>query len=155
MIKGYENIYLVSNFGQIKNIKTNQILKPIDSHGYKYVHLCDENHKRTNKPIHRLVAFHFLQNYKNFPQVNHKDGNKSNNHVDNLEWCSHKDNMVHSSEKLHRHCKKVKCVETGQVFESIKDAAKYYHKSRTTLSAVLRGHKYYKTFATYHWQYML
>ena len=60
--------------------------------GYYSVHLYKECGKRTPKMIHRLVAEHFLPNPNNYPQVNHKDENKLNNHIDNLEWCTEKYN---------------------------------------------------------------
>lgn len=154
-IKDYEEIYQISNYGRVKNIKTNQLLKPIDSHGYKYVHLCNKNHIRQNKAIHRLVALSFITNPYKLPQVNHIDGNKSNNSYSNLEWCSNKDNMVHSVKKLHKHCKRVKCIETGQIFNSIKEASNFYHRNQNVLVAVLRKYKYNHTFAGYHWQYVL
>ena len=122
-IKGYENIYEVSNFGNVKNIKTNYLLKPIDSHGYKYVHLCDNFHKRTNKALHRLVAMAFLPNKYNLTEINHKDGNKSNNKLYNLEWCSHQQNITHSRKVLNQGYKRIRCIETNQIFSSINEAA--------------------------------
>lgn len=90
-IKGYEGKYQVSNFGNVKSLNYNQtgnerLLKPILHHtGYLCVNLCKPNKKF---PIHRLVAEAFIPNPDNLPQVNHKDENKHNNHVDNLEYCT-------------------------------------------------------------------
>lgn len=153
-ISGYEEKYQVSNLGKVKNIKNNFILKPIDSHGYKYVHLCDAS-KRKNKAIHRLVALAFIPNPFNYPEVNHKDGNKSNNNVNNLEWCSRKENAIHMSKVLHKHCKKVLCLETGEIFNSIYEAANFYNRKESGLVATLRHYSYRKTFAGYHWEYVL
>lgn len=152
-IKGYEGLYQVSNFGNIKNKTTNILLKPINHHNYFYVHLCDKNHKRKNKSIHRLVAEMFLDK-QNFNEVNHKNGNKYDNHVDNLEWCSHNDNIKHRDNILCKnHKKKIRCIETGRAFNSIRECATYYHKTPSALIGCLRGYKYNKTFAGLHWKY--
>ena len=88
-IPGYENKYFVSNFGNIKNSK-DKILKPRkDKDGYLLINLFKDK-KATTFKIHRLVAIVFIKNNdirKN--EVNHKDEIKSNNNLDNLEWCDH------------------------------------------------------------------
>lgn len=97
-IKNYERLYYVSNTGLVKNIKKNKLLKPIitDS-GYLKVSLWDNDKKeRKYKRIHRLVADAFLNNKKGLKEVNHKDENKKNNNVNNLEWCTHEQNIKHS-----------------------------------------------------------
>ena len=91
-IKGYEGLYQVSNKGRVKSIRNNIILKPIISDkGYYRVDLSKNNNKDRIR-VHRLVAQAFIPNPNNYPQVNHKDENKSNNRVDNLEWCTDKYN---------------------------------------------------------------
>lgn len=86
-VKGYEGLYQVSNLGRIKN-KKDYIIKPeLNKNGYKYMPLY-KNNKRRRELLHRIVATAFIKNTNNLPQVNHIDGNKSNNKVDNLEWCS-------------------------------------------------------------------
>ena len=155
-IKDYENLYEISNTGLVRSLRHGSkpfYLKPINSHGYQSVHLCNKNHKRKNHSIHRLVAEHFIPNPKNLPQVNHKDGNKVNNDVNNLEWCSSKENINHSIKVLHKNCRKVRCIETNQVFDSINEASKFYNRSQNVLVAVLRKYKYNHTFAGYHWEY--
>ena len=96
-IKGYEGLYQVSNLGRVKSLRRTKpngqtvierILKESDNtRGYKYVSLSKHGilHKEY---IHRLVALHFLDNPMNYKYVNHKDEFKSNNNVNNLEWCS-------------------------------------------------------------------
>ena len=80
--------YLVSNFGRVKN-KYGKILKPIKKeNGYYRVYL-----KSKWYPIHRLVAEAFIPNPDKLPEINHIDLNKSNNNVNNLEWCSRKYNV--------------------------------------------------------------
>ncbi len=96
-IKGFN--YLISNKGDVMSLYKNEILKVcIAGNGYSQVLLCD-NKKRINKTIHRLVASSFIENKLNKPQVNHIDGNKQNNNVDNLEWCTRNENMKHAYKK--------------------------------------------------------
>ena len=84
---GYEKIYLVSSNGKVKRISTGRILKPLNNQGYFRVALCKENKPKLYS-IHRLVAQAFIPNPDGLPQVNHKDENKKNNCVSNLEWCT-------------------------------------------------------------------
>ncbi len=87
-ISGTDGIYCVSDFGKVRNNKTGRILIPQESHhGYLRVDIS-VNGKRKNFYVHRLVADAFLPNPNNFPQINHKDENKKNNSVWNLEWCT-------------------------------------------------------------------
>ena len=92
-IKGYEGKYQVSSYGRIKSLNYNRtkkekILNPcLTKKGYLIVDLY-KNGRRKPCTVHKLVALHFIPNYDNLPQVNHKDENKSNNRVDNLEWCT-------------------------------------------------------------------
>lgn len=86
-IEGYEGLYQVSNMGRVKSLKNDIILKPYILRGYEKV-LLYKNKKRKHFQIHRLVAMAFIPNPDNKPQVNHKDENKTNNCVDNLEWCT-------------------------------------------------------------------
>ena len=102
-IVGYEGLYQVSNLGNVKRLKgykgrgkgyivEEHLIKPsISSNGYQNVVLC-KNGKTKTFTMHRLVAIAFLYNSDNLPQVNHKDKNKLNNWVDNLEWCDSKYN---------------------------------------------------------------
>lgn len=94
-IPGYEGKYQVSNTGEIRSLKFGKIkiLKQYtDKCGYNFL-ILSENGKRKNYFVHRSVAMTFIPNPNNLPQVNHKDENKANNCVDNLEWCSRKYNM--------------------------------------------------------------
>ena len=100
-IQGYEGLYEVSNFGNVRSLKFGKIkyLKPADDgNGYNHVILCKNGQKKHFR-IHRLVANAFIDNPKNLPQINHKDENKLNNKVENLEWCNNKSNKRYSCAK--------------------------------------------------------
>ena len=94
-VKGYEGRYGVTEDGQVWSYLTNKFLKPkIQKNGYQAVTLRRENEKQTLY-VHRIVAEAFLPNPNNLPQVNHKDLNKKNNFVENLEWITAKGNSHH------------------------------------------------------------
>ena len=94
-IKNYEN-YEINEFGEIRNKKTNHILKhSINEKGYHKVILTKDN-KKIKTGVHRLVASAFIPNPNNYKEVNHIDENKSNNHYSNLEWCNRIQNIEHS-----------------------------------------------------------
>lgn len=108
-ITGYESMYQISNFGRVKSIErtcktkggglrpiSEKILNlPYDKDGYRTAYLSKDSNTITHK-VHRLVAIAFIENKHNKPQVNHIDGNKSNNHVDNLEWVTNQENQLHA-----------------------------------------------------------
>ena len=87
-VPGYEGLYEVSNKGRVRNVETGKLLKPQkDDIGYLHVDLCKNRIHKTTR-IHRLVAKAFIPNPQNLPQINHKDEDKTNNVVSNLEWCT-------------------------------------------------------------------
>lgn len=94
-IPGYEGLYQVSDFGRIKSLIHNIILKPIQVHGYSKVGLYKDK-KSIQLFIHRIVALTFLINKENKSQVNHKDGIKTNNNLTNLEWTTPLENNLHA-----------------------------------------------------------
>lgn len=101
-IKGYEGSYQISNLGRAKSFKskTEKIMR-FSKAGRNYDTIClMQNGKVNRQYIHRLVAIHFLENPTNLREVNHKDGNKQNNNVNNLEWVSLIDNLKHAREVL-------------------------------------------------------
>lgn len=88
MIPGYEGLYEVSNFGRVRSFLRGKIRKLSNENGYMRIILYKNGSiKKFN--VHRLVAMAFIPNPDNLPCINHKDENKSNNHVDNLEWCDY------------------------------------------------------------------
>lgn len=91
----YEDYYQISNYGRIYSKKAKRRIRPSLVHGYFRVPLL-ANKVRKTRQVHRMVAKTFIQNPKNLPFVNHKDGCGINNHVDNLEWCDHSHNIQHS-----------------------------------------------------------
>lgn len=93
-VEGYEGLYEVSNLGRVKSLKwgKERILKPgMDGCGYLKANLYKEG-KIKHFMVHRLVAQAFIPNPEGLPQINHKDEDKTNNRVDNLEWCTAKYN---------------------------------------------------------------
>ena len=96
---GYEGLYEVSNLGRIKSLIDNhgnsreKIIKPIkNTNGYFIVNLSKDKKKHQIK-LHRIIALTFIENPNDFPYINHKDENKTNNRVENLEWCTPKYNV--------------------------------------------------------------
>jgi len=104
-LKIYE-IYLVDRSGKVFYAKSRKILKTFkDRYGYWRVNVTI-NGKSYQKPVHRLIATAFIPNPDNKPQVNHIDGNKQNNSVENLEWVTNSENRKHAvANKLHKHQK--------------------------------------------------
>lgn len=152
-IKSYEGLYQISNLGRVKSLnynKTNTIsvLKPGKCRGYLQVSLCKNGEHKYFK-VHRLVAQAFIPNPNNYKEVNHKDEDKTNNRVDNLEWCTSKYNSNYGTRnkrasekrkgsknpKAHR----VQCSTTGKKFNCIKEATEYYLINSSSISACCRG----------------
>ena len=99
-IEGYDGQYLISNYGQVFSKKSNRCLKPhLNSSGYLQANLW-KNNQGKHVFIHRLVAIYFIDNPDNLPQVNHKDENKKNNNVENLEWCNNSYNNLYGTKGI-------------------------------------------------------
>ena len=148
--------YQVSDTRDVVNTVTGKQLKPIrESTGYSHVTLCNNGqHHQTS--VHRLVAQGFIPNPDNKPMVNHIDGDKSNNNIDNLEWCTQSENMHHAyrtglqkpipsqiesslarSAEVRR--KPVRNIDTGAEYSSIAECAKAENIQHSAVSAHLAG----------------
>lgn len=196
-IEGFDGLYKIDKFGNVLSTKNNIILKPKISRGYLTVCLFN-NGRRKYKFVHRLVAETYIQNPNGYNVVNHKDENKLNNHVDNLEWCTTEYNINYGTrtkraletnlkndhfiklanqlresnfyqkrtEKLRKdgtylrmakesksRCgKKVICIETGIIFDSMNDAAKEYGIHQGSISSCC-NHKTH-TAGGYHFEFI-
>lgn len=127
-ITGYEGLYEVSSFGRVRNVRSGRILRPGLHHsGYLNCVLSVKGNRNTFV-IHRLVAEAFIPNPDCLPQVNHKDENKTNNNVDNLEWCTSKYNINYGTARdraIDTMIKNGNC--TGLSQKEVKKI--YYHKN--------------------------
>jgi hypothetical protein len=143
LITEYEN-YAISNKGNVKNVISGKVLKPIkNSNGYFQVQLSKNNKKRTVR-IHRLVAMMFIPNPETKPYVNHKNGIKTDNSVGNLEWSTHSENIRHAfKNKLIRTEKPVIITntETGEhlVFSSTSECSRFLNSNNGSVNRVLKG----------------
>lgn len=170
-IPGYEGLYQVSNLGRVKRLSRSmeesngntrylkeKILKGGKfPNGYRYVCLR-KNNENKNMMVHRLVAISFIPNPKSYPVVNHINGIKTDNRVENLEWCTHSKNLKHAVEigTVDNQCKIRRKVLVTDIndkeiqFKSIKDCARYFNRRRSWLYScinrygnefVYNGHK--------------
>ena len=153
-IKDYEGLYAITRDGNVWSYKSKKFLKSRLNRGnYHRIDLC-KNGKRKSYLIHRLVAQAFIPNPEGLPEVNHKDENKSNNCVDNLEWMSKIDN-IHYGTGIKRAAKKrskpVYCIELDRVFNGATQAARELGLNNSHICKCCKGK--YKTAGGYHWKY--
>lgn len=160
-VVGFEGEYIVSNYGNVislprvsehsKNIKYNmdgKQLKYVFRSGYPSVYLYDKYYF-----VHRLVAQAFIPNPRNFPEVNHKDENPANCHVDNLEWCTHCYNINYGT-RTQRAAEKIRISNTGRVskkrkpvifdgiiYDSLSTFCERFHENLSTVSRWLNHKK--------------
>lgn len=164
-IEGYEGLYQVSSFGRVKSLNYNktgkeQYLKQRkNSSEYLQVDLWKKG-KIKQSSVHRLVAEAFIPNTYNLPQVNHRDENKGNNRVDNLEWCDRKYNINYGTarERMVKNMtgpcksKQVLCVETGVVYCSVCEVSRQTGINRQNINSCCQGKR--KTSGGFHWRYV-
>lgn len=161
-IDGYVGLYQISNKGRVKSLhRLDRLGRPVQEkilkHGYNkdgyWQVMLSKNGKYKTFRVHRLVAQAFIPNPNNLPEVNHIDENKENNNVENLEWCTREYNNNYGnrnkkdSEKKkinylgtnNPRARKVKCVTTGEVFNTMKEACEKYNISNQNISKCCRG----------------
>lgn len=179
-IPGYLGYYQISSLGRVKSLERtiqyspskkypngrtvvlkSKIMTPCtDGKGYKFVQLFINNKFRSKK-IHRLVAECFISNPNNLPQVNHKDENKQNNAIDNLEWCSLIYNVNYGTGKyrktLNRRIPVVQYTLDDKIvreYESATSAAKILNKTQGSARQILQTCRgVYKTMFGYKWKF--
>lgn len=140
-VKGYNGNYLISKQGDVYSVRNNKLIKPFVSAAYKQVEL-NLNGKATKHLIHRLVAQAYIPNPNNFPCVNHKDGNKLNNDVSNLEWCNYSNNMRHASNTGLLHTKGSNNPASKLTEEDVKYIRSVYKKGDKEFGLCSLGRKF-------------
>ena len=152
-IPGYESLYAVTSCGKVYSYRAKKFLKPrLTKKGYCRVLLYKDG-KGKDFYIHRLVSEAYLDNPENLSQVNHKDEDKSNNSVQNLEYCDAAYNTNYGTGKersAKSRQKKVICIETQEIFDSVTEAAKAVDVDKSSISRCIAGRQ--KTCAGYHWK---
>lgn len=147
--------YTISEDGEIRNSKGKIIKGEISNTGYRRVSLSNNDVKHKKMSVHRLVAETYIPNPHNYPEVNHKNENKLDNRVSNLEWCSTLDNLNHSRviEKASvAKFRKVKCVTTGKIYNSIKEASDELGLYHSNIVACCNGRR--ATCGGLEWEYL-
>lgn len=157
-IKGYEGLYQISSRGRVRSLDRDieqisrggnpykrrmkgMLIKPgILNSGYEVVWLQKEGISEA-LTVHRLVAKAFIPNPNDKNDVNHLDGDKTNNELSNLEWVTRSENIKHSHRIIGRKSngRKIKCIETGEIFNSIVEASGKTKIHRGNISHVLNG----------------
>lgn len=173
-IEGYEGLYQISNYGRVKSLSRKVwqfnkyvitqefIMKNKNSKdGYKRIILCKDGKYKTFL-VHRLVAKHFLNNINNLPYINHKDENKDNNSVDNLEYCTAKYNCNYGNHNINlinsikRKKKTLQYDLNGNLIKewiSASSASKGTGISKCNIIACCNNKEHYKTAGGYVWRY--
>lgn len=167
-VVGYEGLYQVSNLGRVRStdkydrlgrFHTGKILA-IKDNGAGYLTLpLNRDGKHKMMLVHRMVAKAFVDNPNGYPQVNHIDGDKTNNVFTNLEWCTQSHNVKHAVNLgLHTEFgqKKVVCLETGMIFNSTVEAEKWVgiKPGNSRISSCCYQRRGAKTCGGFHWRYL-
>jgi hypothetical protein len=166
-VDGYEGKYQVTSWVRVYSVDTEKFLRTEETEkGYLRVDLYDASGKRKHCKVHRLVAKAFIKNPNGLPQVNHIDGNKENNDVSNLEWCTASENNKHAFRtglkknlvkgkygKDHIASKPIVCVETGRVYNCQREVAEELGEDYKWTSHLSRACRYGLLDHGFHWRY--
>lgn len=156
-------MYAVSNLGHVKNVKTDRVLSVCERDGngtgtYLSVNLSVEPNRCKMFYVHRLVAAAFLPNPNNLPEINHKDQNKTNPRLSNLEWCDRRHNMTYGDvvDRIIRskvnHSPEFICLETGAIYTNQMAAARELGLNHRHVNDVLHGRL--KSTGGYHFKWL-
>lgn len=168
-IEGYEGYYKVSNYGRVKNAERKvwngrgyytikeTVKSPSLNRGYLQIKLSKNN---TDKMylVHRLVADTFISNFSNFPCINHKDENKENNRVENLEWCTVEYNNRYNgrydrvSKKMGNIVQQIKDGKVVKEYQSCRQAARELNIHPCHIAECARGIR--SSYGGYAWKYV-
>lgn len=151
-IPGYEGLYAVTSCGRVWSYRSKKFLKPNkNNYDYLYIVLSKNGNPKT-KTVHRLVmeTYNPCENMKDL-QVNHRDENKENNCLNNLEWCTAKYNVNYGT-RNERTRKRVRCIETGIIYESLSEASRQTGIAQSSISECCNGKR--KTAGGFHWEYI-
>lgn len=173
-VVGYEGLYRVSNLGNVYSVKRTVkcgracrdfggiiLKKRLDISGYWTVCLADGKGDKRPKKVHRLVAEAFIPNDNGLPCINHKDENKLNNEVSNLEWCTvaynnnygtHQQRSSQSRMNHPKRSKPVRCIETGIIYPSIREAERQTGIDESLIWHQVKG--MYPAAKGTHWEYV-
>jgi hypothetical protein len=153
-VKGFES-YSVDEKGNVFNRYGKRLRPELSRNGYLCVSLSNKSLKHKKFLIHRLVAEAFIPNPENRQQVNHKDQDRTNNKVDNLEWVTPLENLNYSNviEKASiANQKKIMCITTGVIYDSFKAVKEELGLSHSNLVACCNGRR--KTCGGLKWKYL-
>jgi hypothetical protein len=141
-VPNYEGIYQISNFGNCISLRYNRkLVASTDKNGYNTFLFSVKKNKKTFKS-HRLVAISFIDNPNNLPCVNHIDGNKQNNCINNLEWCTHKENTKHAFDTgliKEKKSRKILDIKSKVLYNNYKEVCKIFNIKKSTLISKLNG----------------
>lgn len=149
----YDRTYAVSDAGVVYEVNEGfyKAIKTWDTNGYKHVKLYKEGVRKTVY-VHRLVAEYFLERSPNATEVNHKNGIKEDNRYENLEWCTHGENIRHAIDVLGMNRKRIIDIDSGEIFESLTEASKASGAAVPNISNVLNGKR--KSSAGRRWRFI-
>lgn len=148
-IPGWEGLYSATTDGRIYSERNKIYLKPfLDKDGYYTVNLSKNGKAKTYR-VHRLVAQTFLENPNDLPCINHKDENRINNCVKNLEFCT-----IEYNNQYGRHSKAVYCIELDRTFPSINATARELYMSKSHLIKKLNAHNGKCVYNGLHFEYI-